>query len=294
MTDLDETENEEIETLTPEETLQIAQHYLLSSPPGQFHEVLTDVRKIIPDGLLTDALASGMARLAHLKNNKVVSLPSGQKTILSSSGEIDPTHYFDPINANVFILDHFTNVAAEDNDSIQYNLQDKKKETERAALQVEINKYVSSTYPSENSAGGVFARDGKLVIAISGEKTSLKNFWSGKWSSAWQVSFDDESIASISGDIKVHIHIFEDGNLQLQNSKTINATTLNYESNEELFKKIIDHIKSEESILQNGFEEMYSEMQSETLRAMRRVMPITRTKMEWNINAVRMVRQVRK
>jgi hypothetical protein len=39
---------------------------------------------------------------------------------------------------------------------------------------------------------------------------------------------------------------------------------------------------------------MYSEMQSETLRAMRRVMPITRTKMEWNINAVRMVRQVRK
>lgn len=291
---MSEFEQQEEAPLTPEETLQIAQHYLLSSPPGQFHEVLADVRKIIREGILTDSLASGMARLANLKNNKVVSLPSGHKTVVSSSGEIDNTHYFDPISGNIFILDHFTAVTADDNDSIQYNLQDKKKENERNALQLEINKYVSSAYPAEFSAGGVFARDGKIIIVISGEKTSLKNFWSGKWNSVWQVTFDDENVASISGDIKTHVHIFEDGNLQLQNSKNIPSKTISYESNEELYKKVISHIKSEETSLQNGLEEMYSEMQSETLRAMRRVMPITRTKMEWNINAVRMVRQVRK
>lgn len=291
---MSEFEDQEEVSLTPEETLQIAQHYLLSSPPGQFNEVLSDVRKIIPDGLLTDALASGMARLANLKNNKVVSLPNGHKTVVSSSGEIDNTHYFDPITGNVFILDHFTTVTADDSDSVQYNLQDKKKENERSALQLEINKYVSSAYPSEFSAGGVFARDGKIIIVITGEKTSLKNFWSGKWNSVWQVTFDDESVANISGDIKTHIHIFEDGNLQLQSNKIIASKTLSYQSNEELYTKIISYIKTEETSLQNGFEEMYSDMQSETLRAMRRVMPITRTKMEWNINAVRMVRQVRK
>ena len=46
--------------------------------------------------------------------------------------------------------------------------------------------------------------------------------------------------------------------------------------------------------MQSGLEEMYTTMNNETLRSMRRIMPITRTKMEWNVNAVRMVKQVRK
>lgn len=46
--------------------------------------------------------------------------------------------------------------------------------------------------------------------------------------------------------------------------------------------------------MQSGLEDMYSSMSQETFRSMRRLMPITRTKMEWNVNAVRMVKQVRK
>jgi hypothetical protein len=52
--------------------------------------------------------------------------------------------------------------------------------------------------------------------------------------------------------------------------------------------------QTQESVLQGGLEDMYSNMNNETFRSMRRIMPITRTKMEWNVNAVRMVRQVRK
>ncbi len=36
-----------IQEVTDEEKLQIAQHYLLSSPPGQFNEVLTGLFFII-------------------------------------------------------------------------------------------------------------------------------------------------------------------------------------------------------------------------------------------------------
>ena len=36
-------EFEEEEGVSNEEKLQIAQHFLLSSPPGQFHEVLTGI-----------------------------------------------------------------------------------------------------------------------------------------------------------------------------------------------------------------------------------------------------------
>jgi len=53
-------------------------------------------------------------------------------------------------------------------------------------------------------------------------------------------------------------------------------------------------LQSADSELHAGLEEMYGNMEAETFRAMRRLMPITRSKMEWNVNAVRMVRQVRK
>lgn len=97
--------------ISVEEKLQITQHYLLSSPPGQFHEVLSgtanyllffdhkphlpttcpvliilsiDIRKIIPAEILPDSLAAGIARVANLKNAKVVTAPCGKKVLYRS------------------------------------------------------------------------------------------------------------------------------------------------------------------------------------------------------------------
>jgi hypothetical protein len=53
-------------------------------------------------------------------------------------------------------------------------------------------------------------------------------------------------------------------------------------------------VQSSEGDLQTALEEMYANMNEETFRAMRRIMPVKRTKMEWNVNAVRMNKQVRK
>jgi capping protein (actin filament) muscle Z-line, alpha len=53
-------------------------------------------------------------------------------------------------------------------------------------------------------------------------------------------------------------------------------------------------MKESEKSLQAGLQDMYLHMNEETFRAMRRLMPVTRSKMEWNINAVRMVKQTRK
>lgn len=71
--------DEEEETITDEERLQIAQHFLLSSPPCQFHEVLADVKKILPDNLLTDPLAAGIARAYNIKTGRVVVSPDDSK-----------------------------------------------------------------------------------------------------------------------------------------------------------------------------------------------------------------------
>lgn len=285
----DFTDNEEI---SAEEKLQIAQHFLLSSPPGQFNEILEDVRKIIQPDTLSDALAGGIARVANIKNNKVIKAPSGKQVLLHQAGEIDPVHYFDSVSGNVFTVDHLT-LATEEASDVP-NGQDESLEMKRSAIQEKLNKYVTSSFRSELSAGGVFAKDGKISIGITGEKVNLKNFWSGRWQSTWTVTFAGDS-ATISGDIKLHIHYFEDGNLQLHGNKAVpESSAINFVNEGDLADKVIQFITSHEQVLQSGMEEMYTTMNNETLRAMRRTMPITRTKMEWNVNAVRMVKQVRK
>jgi hypothetical protein len=73
----------------------------------------------------------------------------------------------------------------------------------RGALQAAVNNYISTNYPSETSAGSVYTKDeNTFIVAVSGEKTSLKNFWGGRWSSTWTLSVNGSS-CTITGDIKV-------------------------------------------------------------------------------------------
>jgi len=279
--------------ISNDEKLQIAQHFLLSAPPGQFSEVRTDVTKLLPEDLLTDSLASGIARASNLKNAKIVTAPSGKNVVIHKAGEVDATHYVDPSNSSVFQLNHLTLETFEDS-SVASN-QDESKSSVQAALQGSIDKYISSCYLSEASAGGVFVQDGIFTVVLVGEKTNLKNFWSGMWNSLWNLEVDSEaSTYKISGEVKIQVHYFEDGNLQLNSSKPIAASEGKFSSEADLGDKIVAHIRRQETLIQTGLEEMYNNMSEQTLRSMRRVMPITRTKMEWNINSVRMNNQLQK
>jgi capping protein alpha len=148
---------------------------------------------------------------------------------------------------------------------------------------------------------------------------NLKNFWSGKWASTWNLSTSEEvDNATLSGEVKIHVHYFEDGNLQMQSQKKVAGVSFAYNNEQVLVDKVaatiqvrkqtlitlnprltliiffFNSFQSQEAALQSGLEEMYTNMNNETFRSMRRIMPITRTKMDWNVNSVRMVRQVRK
>lgn len=75
-------------------------------------------------------------------------------------------------------------------------------EDTRAAVQKALDQYVTTKFVAEASAAGAYTKDGKIVVVIVGEKPSLRNFWSGRWSSTWTIAVGDGS-ATISGDIKV-------------------------------------------------------------------------------------------
>lgn len=282
------------EELPNEEKLQIAQHFLLSSPPGQFVDVLSDVRRILPAGILPDSLAAGMARAYNNKTSKVVTAPSGKKVVISAAGEIDPSHYWDSKSGQSFAIDHLSLVTRDD--GTEPNRPSTVNELTRAAVQHALDAYVSRKFLCEESAGSVFELgDGSLQVIIAGERPNLRNFWSGKWTSTWVVALNGGGhSADVQGDIKIHGHYFEDGNVQLQTAKAIPSTKVVYSSEAELGEKLVSFIQGCENEIQVGLEAMYANMNEETFKLMRRILPVKRTKMDWNINAVRMNRQVRK
>ncbi|KAH8074553.1 hypothetical protein JL721_2120 [Aureococcus anophagefferens] len=53
-------------------------------------------------------------------------------------------------------------------------------------------------------------------------------------------------------------------------------------------------VEETEGALQRGLEDMYENMSAETFKAMRRVMPISRQKMKWNINEIALKRGLSK
>lgn len=80
----------------------------------------------------------------------------------------------------------------------------------------------------------------------------------------------------------------------MQSTKVIPKADISFSDSSDFALLLAAHVKAAESALHTGLDEMYGNMDEETFRAMRRIMPITRTKMDWNLSAVRMTRQIQR
>jgi len=273
----------EFEDPTDTERLQIAQHFMLNSPPGQFKEVAVDVKKLLPADLMDEALETGIARAYNTKNNKVVKSPTGSSVVLCNFGELDATHYMDPITGSTFSVDHITLETVVSSMEPEW---DAAMESRRGALQAALTKYVSTAFET-NSAAGVYAKDNKFNLVITGEKSNLRNFWSGKWSSTWTLE-SAGGCTTLKGEIKIHAHYFEDGNVQLQTTKPVAAVQWNWDFAEAYAQTVVDHISTKEQELHVALATMYMNMDAETFKSVRRILPVTKLKMDWNLNSVKL------
>lgn len=281
----------EYEEVSDAEKIKIAQHFVLSSPPFQIDQVTSDVKKLLPDGLLTDGVLSGACRVYNLEN-VVSSDLNGSKVLICKSAEVDPTHYVDPKSKQVFGFNHITQEVVASDVQPSSSDMDSSSAEYCAAIQKAVNNYCSSQYPNDRGQGSVYFKDGQMEIVICSSRNNLRNFYSGNWRSTFTVALSQNS-AEMSGVIKLHAHYFEDGNVQLSTQKDIPSATLKNESADALAAEIIKSIKGQEDKIQNGLEDMYANMADETFRTMRRVMTVRREKFNWSVAETRLVGKLR-
>ncbi|EPQ51012.1 F-actin capping protein, alpha subunit [Gloeophyllum trabeum ATCC 11539] len=267
------------------ERVQAAARFLLQSPPGEINDVLNDVRNIISDD---DSLQEGVLPALqeyNLAQFIIADVPGSEhQSIISEAAKIEgqeggEDRFLDPRSKISFRFDHLS-LEASDAQPVE---PDSEAEPFRAALESSTLSYLNSHF--NEGVASVFATPGsssKFTIQIVANKYNPTNFWSGRWRSEYVV---DLAQKVISGRILVNVHYYEQGNVQLETKQNLTiplppAITPSNPSTSA--SKLLALIEEEEGKYQTHLSDSYQEMSDKTFKSLRRALPLTRQKIEWD------------
>jgi len=254
-------------------------NFLLNAPPGEFHDVVTDVRNLLGDDTVLNEVAPYAFKEYNTEQLLIVNV-DGQKTIISKHGEVSASEYVAPRLGLVVSFDHFKQEVTSSR-PIEGEL-DGEAEQWRAALSSKVEVYVSEHYDlgsfevfSANNGGTI-----TLTLAISAAYFNPTSFYNGRWRSIWTVEFQPGKTAQISGHIRLNVHYYEDGNVQL-NTNTTKKKTVPATNAARLAEEAAKAVKELEQDFQQQLELSYDAMNETTFKALRRALPMTRQKVQW-------------
>jgi len=258
---------------TQEELVQIANNFLLSSPPGEFMEVVTDVRALLPNESMINESAPRTFREYNTEQMVQVDSPGHQhKVLITKYGEVSDGEYLDPKGNQVISYDHIRQEVTGKR-GISGDL-DSSLEPLRAAFEKAAFDYVQQHYTHGTTT--VYGRDGKIIVCISSVKFNPSNYCNGRWRSVW--TFQDGELV---GRFKIVIHYYEDGNVQLNTDTTQKTTITEGGSPDKIADAAVKAIMKVEQQFQQALDQSYSTMGETTFKALRRALPITRSRIDW-------------
>jgi len=117
-----------------------------------------------------------------------------------------------------------------------------------------------------------------IVIKTYAELLNPNNCETGYWSAEWKVQKGKDTQPEMSGTISTHVYYYEDGNVQMRGKRDFEATTvMGADLAQEILTKIGEY---EKTFLADLSDE---EAVVSSLKQIRRILPITRTRMKWYV-----------
>ncbi|GFF47527.1 LOW QUALITY PROTEIN: F-actin capping protein alpha subunit, putative [Aspergillus udagawae] len=260
-------------------TVELASSFIEGAPPGE--ALTSDESDVIP------SLAPAFERYNE-KQLATVKLPgASQEVIVSEFNKLEGSRYFDVETQTSFEVDHVTQVwwwneGRVEADWIKASVWcailcagiakcgfDCSK-----SLLKSLAKHAAEHYP--NCSYGVYPTEDDTAVAILlvANRYSPNNFWNGRFRSIYQVPVSEST--TVSGKILVDVHYYEDGNVALNTNKPINISIPSISA-----ESIISRIAAAERDYQEELNRAFVQMAEGAFKNLRRQLPITRQKVEW-------------
>ncbi|RDL37188.1 Subunits of heterodimeric actin filament capping protein Capz [Venustampulla echinocandica] len=245
--------------------------FVEGAPPGELADVIADIKALtIESPNLVSQLGPAFEKYNE-EQFATVKLPgSSQHVIVSSHNSLGDGSYYDVESSSSFVFDHRTQKAS----AVQsYVLESSHIDLVKSLLK-SVGAHVKEYYPSASCGIYPIEDDSKIAILVVANKYSPNNFWNGRWRSLY---IFDPSSSSLKGSIKVDVHYYEDGNVRLLTTKPVSLSVSSASAS-----AIVRGIATAEKKYQEELNKGFNNLSEGAFKGLRRQLPITRQKIEWD------------
>ena len=263
--------------------VNVAKYIIKKTPIGHLGKSLDNLKSVVGEQVMdTDEVKKEIHAYGENHLSAVNNDVTNSKVVISPLTKDAEGFYYDQGQKVKFKIG-LESGAVEEAQSIEVN------NDLRDAIEQSIKKYLEKCYKMDVTRYNIYYNSGanKIVVLISAHNLNLKSFWSGEWLSTWELDINGKQIKGI---LKANTYYYEEGNVQFSLDTKFNGSASDGDNNT-IAESLVEFIKTSENSIQLELEKVYDELSENYIKPLRRKLPVTGTKMNWNINQLNLAQK---
>ena len=263
--------------------VNVAKYIIKKTPIGHLNKSLENLRSVVGEQVMdTNDVKKEIHNYGETHLSAVNNDVTNSKVVISPLTKDGEGFYYDQGQKVKFKIGlESGNVEEAQAIEVQNDLRDE--------IEKKTKDYLGKCYKMEVTRYNVFydADGNKIVVLISVHNLNLKSFWSGEWLSTWEMDINSKEV---KGALRANTYYYEEGNIQFNLDTKFNGSASG-DDNAAIADSLIDFIKTSENSVQLELEKVYDELSENYIKPLRRKLPVTGTKMNWNLNQLNLAQQ---